>query len=195
MSRIISAGLEIAIVIFICFRQSASLPNKHASFFPICKTPMKSGKSNRPNKPSVVLMISSPVQSQPQRRSSRTITPGELDFDDMRRYLTHLAVERNVAAATQNQALNAILFLYRHVLDIDTGEEINAVRAEKRRRLPVVLSKGEVDKVFSGMQGTMRLMAMLTYGCGLRLSECLNLRIKDLDLERDMLIVRSPLDR
>jgi integron integrase len=117
--------------------------------------------------------------------------PRELTFDDMRRYLSHLAVERNVAAATQNQALNAILFMYRHVLDIDTGEAIDAVRAEKRRRLPVVLTKGEVQRVFDAMHGTLRLMAMLTYGCGLRLSECLYLRVKDLDLERGMLIVRS----
>lgn len=109
----------------------------------------------------------------------------------MRRYLSHLAVERKVAASTQNQELNAILFLYRHVLNIDTGEAIDAVRAQKRRRLPVVLSPGEVQQVFGAMQGTSRLMAMLTYGCGLRLSECLNLRVKDLDLERDMVIVRS----
>lgn len=117
--------------------------------------------------------------------------PLQLTFDDMSRYLSHLAVERNVAAATQNQALNAILFMYRHVLDIDDGEAIDAVRAKKRRRLPVVLSTGEVQRVFSAMQGTARLMAMLTYGCGLRLSECLNLRVKDLDLERGMVVVRS----
>jgi len=117
--------------------------------------------------------------------------PQSLNFEDMRRYLSHLAVERNVAAATQNQALNAILFMYRHVLGIDTGEMIDAVRAEKRRRLPVVLSIAELQRIFSMMSGTTRLMAMLTYGCGLRLSECLNLRVKDLDLERGMLIVRS----
>lgn len=117
--------------------------------------------------------------------------PQKLSFDDMRRYLSYLAVERDVAAATQNQALNAILFMYRHVLDIDTGEAIDAVRAKKRHRLPVVLSKREVQMVFDAMSGTMRLMAMLTYGCGLRLAECLNLRVKDLDLERGLLIVRS----
>jgi len=118
-------------------------------------------------------------------------SPQDLTFDDMRRYLSYLAVERKVAAATQNQALNAILFLYRHVLNIDTGEAIDAVRAEKRRRLPVVLSKGEIQKVFAEMQGIPLLMAKLTYGCGLRLNETLNLRVKDLDLERGMLIVRS----
>lgn len=117
--------------------------------------------------------------------------PRDLSFEDMRRYLSHLAVERKVAAATQNQALNAILFLYRHVLGIDTGEAIDAVRAQKRRRLPVVLSVNEIHKVFAAMEGVPRLMAMLIYGCGLRLSECLNLRIKDLDLERSMVIVRS----
>lgn len=118
-------------------------------------------------------------------------SPQDLTFDDMRRYLSYLAVERKVAAATQNQALNAILFMYRHVLGIDTGEEINAVRAEKRRRLPVVLSKSELQRIFAEMTETPLLMAKLTYGCGLRLNETLNLRIKDLDLERGMLIVRS----
>ena len=117
--------------------------------------------------------------------------PQQLAFEDMRRYLSHLAVDRKVAAATQNQALNAILFLYRHILGIDDGEAIDAVRARKRRRLPVVLSPDEVQRVFASMEGTMRLMAMLTYGCGLRLSECLSLRVKDLDLERGMVIVRS----
>jgi integron integrase len=117
--------------------------------------------------------------------------PSQLAFDDLRRFLSYLAVEREVAAATQNQALNAILFFYRHILHIDDGEAIDAVRAKKRRRLPVVLSADEVQKVFSSLEGTMRLMAMLTYGCGLRLSECLNLRVKDLDLERGMVIVRS----
>ena len=117
--------------------------------------------------------------------------PQELSFEDMRRFLSYLAVERKVAASTQNQALNAILFLYRYVLNIDTGEAIDAVRAQKRRRLPVVLSIDEVQQVFCVMKGTSRLMAMLTYGCGLRLSECLNLRVKDLDLERGIVIVRS----
>jgi integron integrase len=117
--------------------------------------------------------------------------PHELSFEDMRRYLSHLAVERRVAAGTQNQALNAILFLFRHVLDIDNGEGIDAVRAQKRRRLPVVLSPSEIQRIFAAMEGIPRLMAMLTYGCGLRLNECLNLRIKDLDMERGMVIVRS----
>lgn len=117
--------------------------------------------------------------------------PGEVVFDDLRRFLSYLAVERRVAAATQNQALNAILFVFRHVLEIDTDELIDAVRAQRRRRLPVVLSVAEVQRIFDAMSGTLRLMAMLTYGCGLRLSECLNLRVKDLDLERGMIIVRS----
>lgn len=85
--------------------------------------------------------------------------PRQLVFEDMRRFLSHLAVDRRVAAATQNQALNAILFLYRHLLGIDDGEAINAVRAQKRRRLPVVLSPHEVQRVFASLEGTMRLMA------------------------------------
>lgn len=118
-------------------------------------------------------------------------SPREICFDDMRRFLSYLAVEREVSSSTQNQALNAILFLFRHVLGLDTDEAIDAVRAQKRRRLPVVLSSREIQQVFAAMEGTPLLMAMLTYGCGLRLNECLNLRVKDLDMERGLVIVRS----
>ena len=104
---------------------------------------------------------------------------------------THLAVEQNVSASTQNQAFNAILFLFRHVLDKDIDNIADAVRAKRNRRLPVVLSRSEIDRLFAQMRGVNLLMARLIYGCGLRLQECLQLRIKDVDLEREALMVRS----
>jgi integron integrase len=117
--------------------------------------------------------------------------PQELDGIDLQNFLTHLAVERRVAAATQNQALNALVFVYRHVLEKDIGSVLDAVRAKHRRRLPLVLTPSEVERIFGQMSGLNRLMAMMIYGCGLRLVECLRLRIKDLDLEQGVVVVRS----
>ena len=116
--------------------------------------------------------------------------PMELVDDDVRNFLTYLAVEKKVSASTQNQAFNAILFFFRHVLarDLSIG---SAVRAKPGRRLPVVLSKGEINRIFGFMDGTALLMARLIYGCGLRGKECLNLRVKDLDLEKGSLTVRA----
>ncbi|MDT8317171.1 MAG: tyrosine-type recombinase/integrase [bacterium] len=96
-----------------------------------------------------------------------------------------------MSASTQNQALNAIVFLYRHVLDKDIEGMIDAVRAKQKRRLPVVLTPMEVHDILDNLTGTTRLMAMLAYGCGLRLQECISLRIKDIDLERNTVIVRA----
>jgi len=117
--------------------------------------------------------------------------PSELDGRDLQDFLSHLAVEKKVSASTQNQALNALVFLYRHVLQKDIEDMIDAVRARQRRRLPVVLSKKEIQRIFDNLKGTHKLMAMLIYGCGLRLQECLNLRIKDIDLEQNQVIVRA----
>jgi len=117
-------------------------------------------------------------------------SPDELTTDDIRNYLSYLAAERKVARATQNQALNSLLFLYRHGLN-KSVDGLDAVRAKKRQRLPVVFSVQEVSRVFESLSGTMRLMAMLTYGCGLRLTECLCLRVKDLDMERGIVTIRS----
>ncbi|MDH4241020.1 MAG: integron integrase [Phycisphaerae bacterium] len=117
-------------------------------------------------------------------------TPSELSTVDMQNYLSSLAIERRVAPSTQNQALNALIFLYRHVLDKEPGpEEIHAVRALPKQRLPVVLASSEIQAIFERLQGTHRLMAMLIYGCGLRIKECMHLRIKDIDLERDVVTV------
>jgi integron integrase len=117
--------------------------------------------------------------------------PKELGGRDLQDFLTHLAVERKVSSSTQNQALNAIVFVYRHVLGKDIENLLGAVRAKHKRRLPVVLTSKEVEQIFDHMNGVHRLMAMLIYGGGLRLTECLRLRIKDLDLEQNMLIIRG----
>ena len=109
--------------------------------------------------------------------------------------MTHLAVERNVAASTQNQAFNAILFMFRHVLDKDIEDIGGAVRAKKKRRLPVVLAKSEINCLFDQMKGTNLLMAKTIYGCGLRLRECINLRIKDIDFSRMAVTVRGKGDK
>jgi len=117
--------------------------------------------------------------------------PQDLNGTDLQDFLTHLAVRRKVSPSTQNQALNAVLFVYRHVLDKDIENIIDAVRAKQRRRLPVVLTIREVEQIFDKMSGEHKLMAMLTYGCGLRVSECMSLRIKDLDIEQNIVIVRA----
>lgn len=119
-----------------------------------------------------------------------TKNPADLSTADIRDYLSYLAAERKVAAATQNQALNAMLFFYRHALHKKV-DDLDAVRARKRRRLPVVFSVQETAKVFDNLTGMAKLMAQLTYGCGLRLAECLSLRIHDIDMERGMVAVRS----
>jgi integron integrase len=128
-------------------------------------------------------------------RSFRTFVkekdPAQLSANDLQDFLSYLAVEKKVSASTQNQALNALIFLYRNVLDKKVDSELNAVRASGRRRLPVVLTTKEIERIFEYLDGMPRLMLMLTYGCGLRLQECLRLRIKDIDLERNMVIVRS----
>jgi integron integrase len=117
-------------------------------------------------------------------------SPHDLSTDDVRSFLSYLAVERKIAASTQNQALNAVLFFFRHGLEKQVAD-LDAVRARKKRRLPVVFSPEEVSLVFNHLYGTMRLMAMLTYGCGLRLAECLSLRVKDIDIQRGIVTVRS----
>ena len=117
--------------------------------------------------------------------------PDSLEGKDLQDFLSYLAVDKKVSASTQNQALNAIVFLYRHVLDKNIEGEISAVRARQNRRLPVVLTVKEIEKIFSGMSGVNLLMAKLIYGCGLRLHECLQLRVKDIDIEQNVVIIRS----
>jgi len=106
-------------------------------------------------------------------------------------FLSHLAQEGNVSASTQNQAFNALLFLYRNVLNLELKAPIHALRAKQSQHLPTVLSKNEVSQVLSGMQGLRQLMAQLLYGCGLRLMECLRLRVKDIDFEQSQIVLRE----
>lgn len=117
-------------------------------------------------------------------------TPRDLGRADVESFLTHLAVEGNVSASTQNQAFSALLFLFRHVLHRDL-DGVDALRARSRRRLPVVLSLGEVQRVLAVLPDRFALMARVIYGAGLRLQECLELRVKDVDFDRGMLAIRS----
>lgn len=119
------------------------------------------------------------------------VHPKDLGELDIQRFLTHLATEGNVAAATQRQALNAIVFLYKKVLKIELGDFSQFTRPKKPRRLPVVLSRDEVDLVMQGLSGVHWLVAMLLYGAGLRLNEALSLRIKDVDFDRKTVSVRD----
>ncbi|MEE8391170.1 MAG: integron integrase [Anaerolineae bacterium] len=118
--------------------------------------------------------------------------PREMGATEIEEFLTHLAVDRNVSASTQNQALYAILFLYRYVLRKDLDERaIDAVRAKKPQRLPIVLTKEETLKLIELLSGDYRLMAKLLYGSGLRLRECLTLRVKDIDFTQHRIVVRD----
>ncbi len=106
-------------------------------------------------------------------------------------FLTYLAVTEKVAPATQNQALNAIVFLFRHVLDKSFPDDFEFTRAKQNKRLPVVLTHQEVQRLFQQLDGMHWLMAALLYGSGLRLMECVRLRVKDVDLDRCAILVRD----
>jgi integron integrase len=116
--------------------------------------------------------------------------PGTMGEREIQAFLAHLATDRNVAASTQNQALSAVLFLYREVLhkELDT---ILLVGAKRPERLPTVLTREEVVNILSYMGGTYKLMAQLLYGSGLRLMECVRLRVKDLDFQYKTITVRD----
>jgi integron integrase len=120
------------------------------------------------------------------------LTPAEsLGTAEIKAYLEYLAVAREISASTQNQALNALVFLYTQVLKVDPGDFSDFVRAKKRPKLPVVLTKNEIHLFFEKLSGVEYLAAGLLYGAGLRLMECMRLRIKDVDLERHQVIVRN----
>ncbi|MBE9169548.1 phage integrase N-terminal SAM-like domain-containing protein [Pleurocapsales cyanobacterium LEGE 06147] len=117
--------------------------------------------------------------------------PQEMGGREIEEFLTHLAVEENVAASTQNQALNAILFLYKEVLKQELDLQVDAVRAKRSRYLPTVLTKEEVLAIIDNLSGVYQLVVKLLYGTGLRQTECLQLRVKDLDFAQKQLIVRD----
>ncbi len=117
--------------------------------------------------------------------------PAEMDEKEIAQYLSNLASELRVSASTQNQALNAILFLYREVLRKEIGYIDGVVRAKRPHRLPVVLTRQEVKSLFGVLDHSDWLMGMLLYGAGLRLMECLQLRVKDIDFTSNQIIVRA----
>ena len=117
--------------------------------------------------------------------------PGEMAEGEVAEFLTHLARHLNVAASTQNQALSALLFLYKEVLKHEIGWLQKVERAKKPPKLPVVLSRAEVKQIFGHLHGVPKLMAGLLYGSGLRLMECVRLRIKDIDFELAQITVRD----
>jgi integrase len=114
-----------------------------------------------------------------------------VDSSAVRSYLTHLAVRQRVSASTQNQALCALLFLCREVLGLEMAGPADTVRAKHAQRLPVVMSVTETASLLGALRGTPRLMAALVYGGGLRVSECCELRIKDVDFDQGLIFVRS----
>lgn len=117
--------------------------------------------------------------------------PKDMGKKEIEAFLSHLAVKEKVAASTQRQALNAIVFLYKRVLDIPIDEKLEPVKAKRHRRPPVVMSQNEVANVLNHLQGKHLLMAKLLYGSGLRLMECVRLRVQDLDFERNIIYVRG----
>ena len=121
----------------------------------------------------------------------RMTHPAQLGASDVSQFLTWLAVDRRVSASTQNQALSALLFLYTHVLAIEIPAMPPVVRARTPERLPVVLSREEVDAILAHLEGVAHLFVMLLYGSGLRLEECLTLRVKDVDFDRHQILVRG----
>jgi integron integrase len=117
--------------------------------------------------------------------------PSEMGATEVGAFLSHLATGKHVAAATQNQALNALVFLYESVLNIELGEFVDVARANRPNRMPVVLSRPEVARLLEALDGTWRLMGQTLYGTGMRLMELLRLRVKDVDFERNQIVVRS----
>jgi len=117
--------------------------------------------------------------------------PQEMGTAEIEAFLTHLAVKERFAASTQNQALSALLFLYREALHKELERPIEALRAKRPKRLPTVLTREEVSKVIQCMSGTPQLMAKLLYGSGLRVSECVQLRVKDIDFTQRQIVLRD----
>ncbi|NJL57153.1 integron integrase [bacterium] len=117
--------------------------------------------------------------------------PKDMDAPEITAFLTHLAVAENVAASTQNQALSALLFLYRDVLDLELDLNLDAVRARKSKYLPTVLTVEEVKVILHHLKGVHLLVVKLLYGSGLRLSEALGLRVKDVDFAKQQLQIRN----
>jgi integron integrase len=117
--------------------------------------------------------------------------PNEMRESEITAFLVHLAQDEHVSSSTQTQALSSLLFLYRHVLKIKLVE-IEIPRAKKAEHVPVVLSRAEVQRILAQLSGVTKLMTQLLYGGGLRLNECLQLRVKDIDFDYRQIVVRDP---
>jgi site-specific recombinase XerD len=117
--------------------------------------------------------------------------PNEMGCPEIEAFLTHLAVEQKVAASTQHQALSALVFLYRNVLTKNLDLPLDAIRAQKPKRLPTVLTTAEALQVVGSLTGTHQLLGQLLYGSGLRLMEGVRLRVKDLDVAQRQIVVRD----
>jgi integron integrase len=120
----------------------------------------------------------------------RKTHPSEMGAAEISTFLTWLAVERHVSASTQNQALSALLFLYKDVLGIEVGRLADVPRARLPVRVPVVLSRDEVRSVLAQLTGTIWIIVVLLYGAGLRIQDCLGLRVKDVDFDRHQIVLR-----
>lgn len=116
-------------------------------------------------------------------------SPKQLDSIDAKKFITHLAVEKQVSVSTQNQAFNSLLFFYRHVLKKEFGNFKDIPRAKRTRYTPSVLSRKEIDDIIDNLNYPYDLVAKLLYGCGLRLTECLNLRIRDFDFDEGIVTI------
>ena len=122
---------------------------------------------------------------------TRSKLPESLSAVDVKEFLTFLAVKKQVAASTQNQAFNALLFFYRHVLQKEFGKLEGVVRAKRKEYVPVVLSREEIDEVLSHLAPPVDLIVKLLYGCGLRLFECLNLRVQCLNFDAGKITIHD----
>lgn len=123
-------------------------------------------------------------------RSGRWVHPQEMGRAEIEQFLTHLAVKMRVAANTQNLAFQAVLFLYREVLGMKI-EGVDALRAKRPQRIPTVLSREEVAELFRHLTGQNKLVAMLCYGCGMRIGEAISLRVKDIDFGNQRIVIRG----
>jgi len=117
--------------------------------------------------------------------------PNEMGEPEINTFLTQLAVKEKISSSTQNQALSALLFLYRHVIGREIGDLGKVIRARRSKRLPVVMTREEVRKVIGQLMGDKWLMVSLMYGAGLRLMECLRLRVQDVDFIANQIIIRD----
>jgi len=124
-------------------------------------------------------------------RFNDTKHPKDLEKENIENYLTFLAVKKNVSASTQNQALSAILYLYKNIIVKEIGWLDDVIRARRSKRMPVVFTKGEVKDVFNYLEGNAKIICSLLYGAGLRLGEALSLRIKDINFDNRQIIVRE----